>query len=96
MDDMERETDPSLLQPGPDGCTVRADANLIAAGWERRHFADAERARESVALYSSMGFEVMTRKLEPSDFSPVCQACALSECRSYVMIYTRKSKRQSN
>jgi hypothetical protein len=96
MLDMDRETEanPSPRQPGPNACPVEADAALIADGWERRHFTDQERARESVAIYSTMGFEVMTRKLEASDFSAICQACALSECQTFVMIYTRKPRPQ--
>lgn len=91
---MERNKDdsPFLQYPGPEACPVKADPRLIAEGWQQRHFADPERAKESIALYSSMGFEVKTEKLKASDFSPSCQACALSACNSFVMIYTRMPK----
>ena len=74
-----------------DGLALRADPELVAQGWVRRHLADPARAEESVELYTAMGFEVKVRKLQPTHFGPECQACALSACRTYVMIYTRKN-----
>ncbi len=75
---------------------IPADPKLLAAGWVRRHLADADRAAESVELYESMGFEVKARKLTPSDFGAGCQDCASSVCRSYVLIYTRKNENQDD
>lgn len=72
--------------------TVRSDPALIAAGWVRRHLVDPDRARESVELYESMGFEVLAHELTPADFGPRCQECASIVCRSYVLIYTRRPK----
>lgn len=71
--------------------TVRSDPALIAAGWVRRHLVDPDRARESVELYESMGFEVLAHELTPEDFGPQCQECASVVCRSHVLIYTRRS-----
>lgn len=73
------------------GFALRADSELVAQGWVRRHLADPARAKESVELYTAMGFEVKVRKLEPTNFGPECQDCALSACRTFVMIYTRKN-----
>lgn len=73
------------------GLGLRADPELVAQGWVRRHLADPTRAEESVKLYTAMGFEVKVQKLEPTDFGPQCQECALSACRTFVMIYTRKN-----
>jgi hypothetical protein len=72
--------------------SVRSDPALIAAGWVRRHLVDPDRARESVELYESMGFEVLVLQLTPDDFGPQCQECASIVCRSHVLIYTRKTQ----
>ncbi len=71
------------------GASVHDDPVIDADGWERRHLSDPVRARESIELYESLGFEVMSRRLQPDDLGPECQACAASVCRSYVLIYTR-------
>ncbi len=75
---------------------IPADPKLIAAGWVRKHLADADRAAESVDLYESMGFEVKARKLTPADFGAGCQDCASTVCKSYVLIYTRKKENQDD
>ena len=74
----------------PENGTIRADPTLIAKGWVRRHFTDPDRARESVELYTSMGYEVKVCKPAPEDFEPQCAECASFICRSHVLIYTRK------
>lgn len=72
------------------------DPSLDEAGWVRRHLADPARAKESVELYTSLGFEVLSRRLQPRDFGPQCRDCAVTICRSYVLIYTRsKGDRKS-
>lgn len=76
----------------PEIGTIRADPALIAQGWVRRHFADPNRARESVELYTSMGYEVKVCKPAPEDFGPGCAQCASVICRTHVMIYTRKKE----
>ncbi len=81
--------------PNDDGAQcdfgVRDDAELIAGGWERRHLVDPSRAAESTELYESMGFEVFVRDLKPTDFGAKCQGCAETICRTYVVIYTRRT-----
>jgi hypothetical protein len=72
--------------------SINDDPALEAAGWVRRHLADPVRARESAELYESLGFEVMSRRLRPEDLGPECQACAISVCHSYVLIYTRSKQ----
>jgi hypothetical protein len=69
--------------------SIQDDPPIDADGWVRRHLADPVRARESVELYESLGFEVMSRRLQPDDLGPECQACAASVCSSYVLIFTR-------
>ncbi len=88
--DRENEPNPSARNLPPVACPVQADPDLIAQGWEPRHFIEPSRAEESITLYTSMGFEVMTQKLKMGDFSSACQACAISACNTFVMIYTRK------
>ncbi len=73
-----------------DECSIPADPKLVAEGWIRRHLADSARAKESIDLYTSMGYEVKVQKLTPSDFAPNCGRCASVVCRSCVLIYTRK------
>ncbi len=89
---MQSDPDASLPVPLPpaDELSVQADPKLIAEGWERRHLVDPDRAKESVELYTAMGFEVKECTLNPADFGPMCQSCASAVCRTYVMIYTRK------
>lgn len=74
----------------PEIGTIRADPALIAEGWVRRHFVDPDRARESVELYTSMGYEVKVCNPAPEDFGPGCAECASVICRTHVLIYTRK------
>ncbi len=70
-------------------CPIPDDPELIKEGWTRRYLADPDRAKEALELYSSMGFEVMAKKLEPTDLSPQCGTCAPTICQTFVMIYTR-------
>jgi hypothetical protein len=74
----------------PPGSPIRDNPEFDGCGWRRRHMTDPLRARESIALYESLGFEVATRDLTPDDFDPRCRACASGVCHSYVLIYTRE------
>lgn len=67
----------------------RLDLELSAAGWQRRHSADAERAAEAIELYRALGFEVLSRAPAAADFAPGCAACADLACRTQIVIYTR-------
>ena len=66
------------------------DPELDAAGWKRRNLSGPDKVQETVELYESLGFEVMTKPLTPADFGPKCFECALVACRSYRLIYTRR------
>jgi len=68
----------------------KADPELAAQGWERRHTADPARAEEVIQLYRELGFEVRVEALKPSEFTDACQACGLSACHTFRTIYTRK------
>ncbi len=76
----------------PNEASIAADPKLLAEGWVRRHLADPAHARESIELYTSMGYEVKTQKLTPSDLSPMCGRCALDVCKSCVLICTRRKE----
>jgi hypothetical protein len=76
--------------PQDAGYSVQEDPGLIEQGWARRFMAAPDRARESVELYQSMGFEVKVVELTPADFGPNCTECGSGLCQSYVLIYTRK------
>ncbi len=79
-------------QESPDCVPLPVDLELVAQGWVRRHLVAPDRARESMDLYASLGFEVQARPLAPDDFPPQCAHCASEACRSYVMIYTRRKR----
>ena len=66
------------------------DPKLVAEGWERRFMADADRAKEAEELYESLGFEVLTEAVKPTELSDLCSDCQLVVCRYYVTVYTRK------
>jgi hypothetical protein len=74
------------MEPMP----LKADMDLIAAGWERRFLAEPDRVEEAVKIYQSLGLEIRAEPLGPADFGPDCQDCASDVCKSYVLIYTRK------
>lgn len=80
----------SNTKPNPSIGAAREDERLAAEGWVRRHTADADRVEESIELYRSLGFEVLTRELTSADYDPSCRDCVASACPSHVLIYTRK------
>lgn len=86
-------SDSEVCPPTPDGdadgFSFASDPKLLAEGWKRRHVVDPARARESIELYTAMGFEVKAQQLTPADFGAACAQCASIVCRSYVLIYTR-------
>ncbi|MEJ2264961.1 MAG: hypothetical protein P8X95_16065 [Anaerolineales bacterium] len=57
---------------------------LVAQG------ADPVRAKESIDLYESLGFEVRAEPVKPSELGDDCTDCQLVVCFSYVTLYTRK------
>ncbi len=76
----------------PDEASIPSDPKLVAEGWVRRHLADPARARESIELYTSMGYEVKAQTLTQADLGPKCGRCAPVVCKSCVLIYTRKKE----
>ncbi|MFQ5616246.1 MAG: hypothetical protein ACE5GO_07285 [Anaerolineales bacterium] len=66
------------------------DPELAAEGWERRFMADPARTRETIQLYTELGFEVRMETIQPTELSVVCGDCRLATCNAYVTVYTRK------
>jgi hypothetical protein len=66
------------------------DPELVAEGWERRFMADPVRARESVELYESLGYEVLTEPVKPVELPEACTDCRVVVYFSFVNVYTRK------
>ncbi len=75
--------------------SLRADPVLAAAGWKRRHLVEPSRAEETIELYESLGFEVMSRSPTPDDFGSNCKECSVAACRAFVLIYTRRKSRDN-
>ncbi len=69
----------------------QADPNLEAEGWRRRYLADPDRTEEAKEIYESLGLEVRIERLTPQDFGSECGTCPETVCKTYVLIYTRKS-----
>ncbi len=83
---------PAAMGGDADERSIPADPKLVAEGWIRRYLADPARAKESIDLYTSMGYEVKAQKLTPSDLGPKCGGCAPVVCNSCVLIYTHKKE----
>lgn len=92
INDSQNCGDPNSLE----SFSVQPDPTLLAKGWERRQLADPQRAAEAAELYESLGFEVLAKKLDESDFGDSCKTCAVAGCHGYVMIYTRKKNGEQN
>lgn len=71
------------LEPNPE---------LVAQGWERRFMADRVRAKESIELYESMGYEVLAEPVLPEELRDECSDCKVVVYFSFVNIYIRKKK----
>lgn len=87
---MPKDDDGSPLE-----LSLRADPALEAAGWQRRHLVEPARAEETIELYESLGFEVMSRSPTPDDFGPKCKECADAACLAFVLIYTRRTPQKA-
>ena len=74
---------------------IAPDPARVAAGWERRFVADAERAAEAVRLYEELGYEVCADPLRPDDLTGECEDCRLLMLLQFKTIYTRSVQRRS-
>lgn len=69
---------------------LHPDPARVADGWERRFVTDAVRAADAVALYESLGFEVVTDSVRPEEMGGRCDACRLLVLMQFRTIYTRR------
>ncbi|RIL12470.1 hypothetical protein DCC79_01435 [bacterium] len=74
----------------PTGSSQPADPDLVAAGWELRFLADAGRAAEARALYTSLGFEVRAEAVVAERLGAYCEGCQVAICLSHTLLYTRR------
>ncbi|MDH3292112.1 MAG: hypothetical protein OEO20_10775 [Gemmatimonadota bacterium] len=68
------------------------DPARVADGWERRFIADGQRAKEMMALYRDLGFEVCADPITPEQVGDDCADCRLLMLLDFKTIYTRKAK----
>jgi hypothetical protein len=66
------------------------DPSLVADGWERRFIADGRRAKEAVALYEELGFEVRAEPVRTDEMGDDCEDCQLLIALAFKTIYTRR------
>lgn len=66
------------------------DPSLAAEGWQRRFTADAQRVKEVLELYASLGYEVRAEPVRAGDVHDDCDDCQASANLSLSTIYTRK------
>ncbi len=71
------------------GCTLPPDAKLIAEGWERRFIADERMARDAIATYSELGYEVRLEAVNTGSLPEECGGCK-SRFAQFSAVYTRK------
>ncbi len=69
---------------------LRPDPALLSEGWERRFVADAQRAKEAMALYAQLGFEVRAEPVTLDQLEEGCEGCHLVALLQFKTIYTRK------
>jgi hypothetical protein len=74
------------------GIDTAGDPALLAEGWVRRNMVEPRRSEELIELYESLGLEVLVQAPEGSEFGEKCQACAVTACSSYILIYTRRTR----
>lgn len=65
------------------------DPQLVAQGWQRRFMADGPRAEEAIAMYRSLGFEVLAQPVTAEEVADECTDCRLLMALRFMTIYTR-------
>lgn len=64
------------------------DADLAREGWTRRFVGGPPGLKDQVALYESLGHEVMLDPLRPEELATACSGCALA-LALFRVVYTR-------
>jgi hypothetical protein len=75
--------------PTTAACLAPEEPLLLGRGWTRRFVGDARMTEEATALYSRLGYEVMTIPLDTAQVDEPCAGCAVS-LRSFSVLYTRR------
>ncbi len=71
------------------------DPRLLAEGWQRRFMTDGLRAEEAMAMYRSLGFEVLAQPVKSEDVADECSDCRLLMALRFATIYTRSPRTNS-
>ncbi len=71
------------------GLTAGDDPVLAADGWVRRTVTDVRRADELSRLYTDIGFEVLVKPVDDSNYEEDCTGCATGQ--SAVVLYIRSA-----
>lgn len=99
MSDRDADVQPLSFLVEREAKRVLSEAQLspdparLAEGWERRFIANGERAREMMALYEALGFEVCADSIRATDLSDDCRDCQLVIENDFKTLYTRKRNR---
>ncbi len=70
------------------GRELQAEADLVAAGWQRCFIADEPRLSEALETYRDLGFEVLLTAVPLDDSA--CTECIRQDPARYRVIYVRK------
>lgn len=73
------------------GCTLPADPQLLADGWQRRFIADARMAREAEDSYTELGYEVRLEPISLDGLKDECSGCK-AVLERFNAVYTRKKR----
>ncbi len=71
------------------GCTLPADSELVAEGWQRRFLADSRMVQEAVETYGELGYEVRLEPFNEDGLKEECSGCK-ALLRQFSVVYTRK------
>ncbi len=72
-------------------CRLETDAEMLAAGWERRFIAEPQRAEEMAQTYRELGFAVRLIPAKLLNIKEECEACRpLFE--KFLAVYTKKDR----
>jgi len=65
--------------------------------WEKRNITDAHKAKDAVATYKSLGFEVLVKTYNSkADCKSNCDVCLVAAGENCKVIYTRPSQDNDN
>jgi hypothetical protein len=74
------------------GIMILDAPRLESEGWLRRTVTDQARIAELEQAYRDLGFETRITELDPDSFGEACTTCSMSACRSYLALFTRRTR----